>query len=366
MRILVFNASYPPVACGVGDYTRGLATALAEDGQDVLVVTTAGFTPSADGSPPVLQLRNWDIGSFIREWPRLARPRPDVVVSCYPAIVNTSRSRLLYLVPALAKAFLGWPRTVFIVHEFTRANETEQRRLRLAFSAADRVVAVSETEGEAIVARYPSLAGRTLVAHSAPSIPVAADDPDADARARAACAPAGRPVIAFFGFIWDGRKGFEELLEALTQADALLVVTSTLDLAHAYHRHLAAEIERLGIADRVRWLGFLDAQEVGRLLRAVDSVVLPYRGGAESSSTSLLAALVNGAAVVTTRGALNPAWLRDGETALLVEPRDPSALARAINRLISDDSLAARIRAGARELSFGWNEVTDAVIARQL
>jgi glycosyltransferase involved in cell wall biosynthesis len=364
MRILVFNASYPPVACGVGDYTRGLATALTLDGHDVVAVTAAGSTPSADAPPPVLQLRNWDIGSFMRQWPRLVRPRPDVVVSCYPSIVNTSRSRLLYLVPALAKAALGWPRTVFIVHEFSRANRTEQRRLRLAFSAADRVVAVTEAERDAIVARHPALAQRTVVRHNAPSIPVAAHDPEADTCVRAAYAWAGRPVIAFFGFIWDGRKGFEELLEALVRTEALLVVTSALDPAVGYHRRLAAAIERLGLSDRVRWLGFVAPDEVGRLLRAVDAVVLPYRGGAESSSTSLLAALVNGAAVVTTRGPLNPPWLRDGETALLVDPRDPSALAGAINRLVSDERLATRIRAGARALSFGWDEITDAVVTR--
>jgi glycosyltransferase involved in cell wall biosynthesis len=249
------------------------------------------------------------------------------------------------------------------VHEFVRTGETERRLLRLALRAADRIVAVTKAERDALVARYPWAGARTVVRHNAPSIPVAADDPAADAGVRASLAPPGQPVIAFFGLIWAAAKGFEELLEAVARTDALLVVTGSLDPGNAYHAHVAAQIERLGIADRVRWLGFLSDDEVGRLLRAVDAVVLPYRGGAESGYTSLLAALVNGAAVITTLGPQNPPWLQDGETALLVASSDPTALTGAIDRLLSDERLAKRVRAGARALSFGWEEIVEAVLA---
>jgi glycosyltransferase involved in cell wall biosynthesis len=365
MRILVFNPSYPPVACGVGDYTRGLAEALVRAGHDVTVVTAATTaTTSANGPPRVLALLgNWDVGAFVRAWPRFPRPRPDLVVSNFPAIIDTSHSRLLYLLPGLAKVLLGRPRTTYIVHEFIRTGETERRRLRLALGAADRIVAVTEAERDAIVERYPSMAARTLVRHNPPTIPVASHDPDADARARAALAPPQRPVIGFVGSLWSAAKGFEELLEALARTDAVLVATGSLDPATARHGQIAAQIERLGLGGRVRWLGRIGDEELGRLLRAVDAVALPYRGGAESGYTSLLAALVNGAAVVTTRGSQNPPWLRDGETALLVDPEDPPALAGAIDRLLSDDRLAARVRVGASELSFGWEELVDAVTA---
>jgi glycosyltransferase involved in cell wall biosynthesis len=320
MRILVFNPSYPPVACGVGAYTRSLATALARAGHDTTVVTAAASTSSSDGPPRVLPLlRHWNVGGFVRGWPRFGRPRPDVVVSSFPALVDGPYTRLLYLLPGLAKALLGWPRTVFIVHEFVRTGETERRLLRLALLASDRIVAVTEAERDAIVTRYPSVATRTVVRHNAPSTPIAPDDPDADARARAELAPPDRPVIAYVGSLWSAVKGFEDLLEALTSSDALLVATGSLDPHNAYHAHVAAEIERLGLEERVRWLGFIGDDELARLLRAVDAVALPFRGGAQSGYTSMLAALVNGAAVITTTGPEIPPWLRDGETALLVE-----------------------------------------------
>jgi glycosyltransferase involved in cell wall biosynthesis len=361
LRILVFNPSYPPVACGVGAYTRGLASALVRAGHDVTVITCAASTSMTDGPPRVLPLlRGWGVGAFLRAWPRFASSRPDLVVSCYPAACVGSHSAL-YLVPGLAKVLLGWPRTIFIAHEFVRAGGIEQRLLGLPLWAADRIVAVTEAERDAIVKRYPSVAARAVVRHNPPTMPVASFDPEADGRTRAALAPQERPVIGYIGLLWGAPKGFEDLLEALGRTDALLVATGSLDPGNAYQAHIAGVIERLGLGERVRWLGFVSDEEAGRLLRAVDAVVLPYRGGAESGYTSLLAALVNGGAVVTTRGPQNPPWLRDGETALLVDPEDPAALASAITRLLTDDRLAAHVRAGARELSFGWEELVEAV-----
>jgi glycosyltransferase involved in cell wall biosynthesis len=365
MRILVFNPSYPPVRCGVGDYTHGLAHALTAAGHDVAVVTAAGVTPADDGPPRVLPLlHNWDATEFVRRaLPRVRRPRPDIVVSAFPAVVQSSRSRLLYLLPGLAKTTLGRPRTVFVLHELIRIGPSHRRWLPLALRAADQVIAVTAAERDAAVERWPWLTPKIVVRENPPTVPVAPDDPASDAALRRRLASGERPLLAYFGFLWDAKKGFEELLEALARTDAELVVTGSLDPDNAYHATLAAEIERLGLAARVHWLGFLESAEIGRLLRVADAVVLPFRGGAESGYTSLLAALVNGATVITTRGARNPPWLRDGETALLVPERDPEALAAAIVRVAGDAALGGRLRAGARSLSFGWDGIVEAVTA---
>ena len=343
---------------------RGLATALSRHGHDVTVVAAASATSPSDGPPRVLPiLDNWDIAAFVQSWRRFARPRPDLAVTGFPAVVDSSHSRLMYLIPGLAKVLLGWPRVSYIVHEFIRTGDRERSLLRLALFAADRIVTVTEAERDAIVDRHRSLAERTVVRHNAPNIPAAPEDRVADAGARADLALPGRRVIAFFGFIRAPDKGFEELLQAVSRGKALLVVTSVLDPHNAYHAHLVGEIERLGLGERMRWLRILPAEEVGRVLRAVDAVVLPFRRGTESGHTSLLAALVNDAAVVTTRGRQNPTWLRHGETALLVDPQDVDGVTAAIDRVLIDGHLAARLRTGARRLFFGWDEIVEAVTA---
>lgn len=362
MRILIFNPSYPPAACGVGAYTRDLAAALVKAGHEVTVVTESGVTDASPGPPRVLPLlREWSVSAYLRAWPRFARPRPEVVVSSFPAAVRSRYSRLLYLVPALAKATLGRPRTVFIVHEFVRTGDTERGRLKLALRPADAIVAVTEAERDGIATRYPWAAKRTVVRHNVPTIGVAAPDVAQDALLRDTLAVPGRPLVAFFGLLWGSNKGFEELLEAVAGSGAELLATGALDPTNAYHAQIEAVIDRLGIAERVHWLGFLPDEQVARVLRVADMVALPFRGGAESGYTTLLAALVNGAAVITTRGPNNPPWLRDGETALLIEAGNAAAIAAAITRLATDPQLAARLREGGRSLSFGWGELVATI-----
>jgi glycosyltransferase involved in cell wall biosynthesis len=57
--------------------------------------------------------------------------------------------------------------------------------------------------------------------------------------------------------------------------------------------------------------------------------------------------------VATTGGALPEVVGADGETALLVTPDDPEALATGIRRILDDDALAARLGEGGRQRVLG-------------
>lgn len=122
---------------------------------------------------------------------------------------------------------------------------------------------------------------------------------------------------------------------------------------------LERQAERLGLAGRVRVLGFRD--DVGALLDAFDVFVLPSLS--EGLSLALLEAMAAGTPVVATAVGGTPELVRDGETGLLVPPGDAAALAAAIGRLLADRTLAQRLAASARahvESSFG----ADAMAAR--
>ena len=68
-------------------------------------------------------------------------------------------------------------------------------------------------------------------------------------------------------------------------------------------------------------------------------------------SVSLLEALQSGAAAVVSRVDGLPEDVADGQSALLVEPGDATALAAALGRLLTDPDLRVRIaREGHRAL----------------
>jgi glycosyltransferase involved in cell wall biosynthesis len=78
----------------------------------------------------------------------------------------------------------------------------------------------------------------------------------------------------------------------------------------------------------------------------------------------MLEALHSGVPFVASRVGGIPEVVRDGESALLVEPGDPAALAGALGRVLADPALAARLGAAgrARAADFLWPVLSDRVL----
>jgi glycosyltransferase involved in cell wall biosynthesis len=105
-------------------------------------------------------------------------------------------------------------------------------------------------------------------------------------------------------------------------------------------------------------------------LRDLDIFVLPSLS--EASSNGLMEAMATALPVVATSVGGNPGLVEDEITGLLVPPKDASALAKAIIRLVEDRALAAQLGEQARahaELTFGMERMvarTEALYARAL
>jgi glycosyltransferase involved in cell wall biosynthesis len=135
-------------------------------------------------------------------------------------------------------------------------------------------------------------------------------------------------------------KGQRELLQALARLpDARLVLAGRdLEQGGAFQDELERESERLGIRERVEF-GF--HEDVPALLETLDVVALP--SWTEGLPLVLLEAMARGRPVVATRVGGTPELVTDGETGLLVPPRDPEALAAALRRVLDDADLARRL-----------------------
>lgn len=114
-----------------------------------------------------------------------------------------------------------------------------------------------------------------------------------------------------------------------------------------------ARIERavrnLKLQDRVKMVGH--ARDVRPYYRLAD--VLAISSVSEGSPNVLLEAMAAGVPVVTTSVGGISEIVADRETALLVEPHDPGALAAAMNLLLSDPQLSETLVSNARKLVKG-------------
>jgi UDP-glucose:(heptosyl)LPS alpha-1,3-glucosyltransferase len=137
------------------------------------------------------------------------------------------------------------------------------------------------------------------------------------------------------------KKGVLALLQALPQmsADVFVAVVGNA----AQQSLVQAELQASGQAHRVFFLGALTAVDVA--YRAADCLAHPTLE--DSFAMVVLEAMAHGLPVVVSSAAYCgiAAELRDGEDALLLaDPRDASALAQALHRVLDDAVLAAHLR----------------------
>jgi glycosyltransferase involved in cell wall biosynthesis len=151
-------------------------------------------------------------------------------------------------------------------------------------------------------------------------------------------------------------KAMEVLLEAAARLRTSLpawiylvigdVITDRANMAEAlrYRDYLWALRDRLGLADRVRFLGHRD--DVPRILAGLD--ILVHTSDRESFGRVLVEAMAAGKPVVATRVGGVPEVVEDGVSGYLVPARDVNALTSRL-KVLADPELRARLgRAGRK------------------
>jgi glycosyltransferase involved in cell wall biosynthesis len=148
-------------------------------------------------------------------------------------------------------------------------------------------------------------------------------------------------------------KNLERLLEALSRMSPgrrpLLVLPG---YPTPHQEGLRTRAALLGVADQVRFLGWVSDQELEDLYRAADCFVFPSLH--EGFGLPLLEAMARGLPVATSdRSSLVEVA---GKAALFFEPEDEFSIARAIERLLTEPDLVARLaRAGPVQAArFTW------------
>lgn len=179
--------------------------------------------------------------------------------------------------------------------------------------------------------------------------------------------PAGEPRVLFFG-TWSKMKGLPVLMEAFDLLRARRP-EARLTLAGSPVPE-EGESERLlqwaaGRREQVQTLpGYVPIDRVRDLFARARVVVLPYVTGYQSGVVHV-AMTMQRAVVATNVGDLSAA-VADGETGIIVPPREPAMLADALERVLFDTDLADRFGAAGRARMMSgsaWPEVAAKVRA---
>lgn len=223
---------------------------------------------------------------------------------------------------------------------------------------AHKIITVSEQIADKLIKRGVP-AGKVIIIHNAFS-------PDPVLKA----AP-GRPVTVLpegvtVGVV--GRlekvKGIGYLLKAIRLLlDGGLSISLVIVGDGPQKNNLEWQVAEMELTERVIFTGWLDYAETIKVMSRLDVYALPSLS--EGLNTTLLEALALERPVVATDVGGNPEIIINNETGLLVPPKDPAALAKAIEKILDDPLLGEQLAANGRQLVLE-KYTSDKMISRTL
>lgn len=282
----------------------------------------------------------------IRRLFRLAR----LIRSWRPDVVHTQLS-YANIVGILAARLAGRPVVASIQNVTTDQTrlDTPKRLLQgLALRLAERTIVVAQTAVEESRRNFLLPPDRLVVLPNAIDLRRLEPPPrfDRTAKRQELGVAADTEVLCVIARL-DPYKGHRYLLEAAAELAARRPAACSLLVgAGPEEPALRAQATRLGLEDRVRFLGV--RPDVPELLAASDLFVLPSLN--EGLSLAMLEAMALGVPVVATAVGGAADVLLGGETGWTVRPCDPAALARVIDQALRDPAEARARAARGREV----------------
>jgi glycosyltransferase involved in cell wall biosynthesis len=159
-------------------------------------------------------------------------------------------------------------------------------------------------------------------------------------------APERRNMILFLGKLQQS-KGIFDLLQAVAEVRSSVPDVKLVCAGDGERIAVARQAERLGIADAVKFTGWVGPSGKRALLENAAVFALPSYD--EALPVSLIEAMSAGVPVVATPVGGMPEVVADGKSGYLVAPGDKMNLQRALKRLLIDKALARSLGAAARE-----------------
>lgn len=352
MRVTVVSGIWPPDVGGPAVHAPALARFLVERGHQVEVVTTADRAPT-----PELFRIDW----VPRQLPPGARHaaasatiarsarRTDVVYATSMvrrAAGGATAARRPYVVKLVADEAYERARRAGVFDGTLESFQEWEGDARVRALRVTRTAALRRAAHVFVPSAYLRRialgwgleeAHVSVLPNPAPSI---GELPLVDSEPRPP-APDAPLTLAFAGRL-TSQKALGVLLEAVA---AVPSVSLTLLGDGPERERLEAEASRLGLGDRVRFLGGGDRADVLRLFARADAAVLSSSW--ENFPHTVVEALAVGTPVIATAVGGVPEIVRDGENGLLVPAGDPAAFADALTRFGGDASLRERLRLAA-------------------
>jgi len=383
MRIAFITLEYPPsIIGGAGVYARNITQELARLGHHIVVFTPQFYKSKREEynnnnleiyetkinhGLPFKALQFWSrlpntIKNFEKEYGLF-----DIVhfngISYDFLKKKLSKAPHIATIHHLAKDTIKYNNPSLIARIRDISGETglfipfiEKRCIK----SVDKIVAVSDFTKKQIIKTYKVLSSKIETVYNGTSLYRCNFTKGELEETKRQFELPIKPIILFVGRIGTPRKNLDLLLKAfkevLEKTDAILLVVGKGDQTEA--KKLA---ESLGIIKNVIFAGFVDDTTLKKLYVLCDIYVCPSI--LEGFGLTILEAMACGKTVVASNTAAIPEVV--GDAGILVEPKNPDALAEAIIDLLNNENKRKKLEKQALKRAhekFTWSASADELL----
>ena len=301
MRVLLVTGSYPPMRCGVGDYSYNLVEALAIDPEihvGVLTSVSGGEMGKTDGIEIFPVIKRWSFAEALKIIKIIRHWSPDIVHIQYPT-QGYGNGLLPWVLPMIC--FMMRKKVVQTWHEGYSRRDAPKLFLKSIVPSGLVFVRPQHQYKENLhpLLRWALWKKKAVLIPNASAIPrVDLDEQEKDVLKKQYLKKQKRLVV-FFGFVYP-HKGVELLFEIADPASDQIVIAGEIDEGGDYPHEIMRRASVGSWIGKVTITGFLPAADVAALLAVADAVIMPFRGGGGEWNTSIHGAVLNGAFVITT------------------------------------------------------------------
>jgi glycogen synthase len=377
MRVLHLTTEFPPVIYGgLGTAVGGWVTASARSGITVAVLLVEGvllvdgpgqghygqqaWTNHGANAPKQAIINRDGVAFFQTAWANAIEAGVRVVHHWQPDIVHLHTAMLWPVAQAIQKR--TGKLLIFHVHSVDRAEYDlgEEHNPWLAhgeaqegaIDAADRLIALSESESELLADYYPKARSKIrILGNGIDESPSAYCAANKERRTDS-------PIVLYCGRLVV-RKGISDLLTAIPQI-LERAPTTRFVLAGGPPPLTGDEVARHWVTSdlhscrsQIHFTGWLSPQRVAKWYCETDILVVPSRY--EPFGMVILEGMLHGLPIVASAVGGPAEILEDERTGLLFPPKDVGALVHALLRLILDPDLRQQLGiAAAAEVRHRW------------
>lgn len=302
MKVCMITGTFPPIKCGVGDYSNILCNYLSQvEEVNLSIITTEGI--NKNNKYKVYDVvKNWDNSELKKIINKINDINPDIVHIQYPTLAYKKNIMINMLPYFLHKKY----KIITTIHEYSDNSTLGKLRIWPNIFFSDAIIVVDK-HYISDIKKVKFLRKRDFYyVNIGSNIPKSnIDKKERDATRNKILKNNCNRILGYFGFI-NRTKGIESILYAINnlkeqnKLKTIFLIIGELKQDDEYHNSIINLINKFHLNDYIYITGYLKSQDVGKYINASDFMVLPFVNGLSSKNGSFLASIQEGKHIVTT------------------------------------------------------------------